>query len=298
MSRRVRYTLVTVLLLLVVLTAAGYFMFGDQIQAVNSIREIADGVFYLEYRGDYGVADFLEQGGAASDAELTAFLTKFFTKGLYQYEPPEQLIGCSTIAAQLPDGGYGFGRNFDLDDSTVLIMRTVPEDGYASISTTNQNTDKLDLTTTSALRLILDRAANVEEALALLEQYDMHASADSDYHFALSDASGRAVVVEYIDDKMHVLETPVVTNHILLPSSFYKIGLNPGDTRYEVLMEYWEDRDWVMTLDETRAALAAAAQSGGIKTLWSIVYDQSALKLAFYHRRDFDNPIYFNLTER
>lgn len=298
MSRRVRYTLVTVLLLLVVLTAAGYFMFGDQIQAVNSIREIADGVFYLEYRGDYGVADFLEQGGAASDAELTAFLTKFFTKGLYQYEPPEQLIGCSTIAAQLPDGGYGFGRNFDLDDSTVLIMRTVPEDGYASISTTNQNTDKLDLTTTSALRLILDRAANVEEALALLEQYDMHASADSDYHFALSDASGRAVVVEYIDDKMHVLETPVVTNQILLPSSFYKIGLNPGDTRYEVLMEYWEARDWVMTLDETRAALAAAAQSGGIKTLWSIVYDQSALKLAFYHRRDFDNPIYFNLTER
>ena len=43
-------------------------------------------------------------------------------------------------------------------------------------ATISQNTDKPDITTTTAIRLLLDKAANVEEAIDLLEQYDMHAS--------------------------------------------------------------------------------------------------------------------------
>ena len=40
----------------------------------------------------------------------------------------------------------------------------------------NQDTGKPDLTTTTAIRLLLDKAANVEEALELLRQYDFHSS--------------------------------------------------------------------------------------------------------------------------
>lgn len=36
-----------------------------------------------------------------------------------------------------------------------------------------QNTDKPDITTTTAIRLLLNKAGNVDEALALLEQYDI-----------------------------------------------------------------------------------------------------------------------------
>ena len=42
---------------------------------------------------------------------------------------------------------------------------------------TDQNTDKVDVDTTLAIRVLLDMAATVEEAVALLRQYDMHASA-------------------------------------------------------------------------------------------------------------------------
>lgn len=42
--------------------------------------------------------------------------------------------------------------------------------------TIEQNTDRPDITTTTAIRLLLNQAGNVEEALELLEQYDMHAS--------------------------------------------------------------------------------------------------------------------------
>lgn len=333
-------------LLVLIVFSVGNLWVGDQLRAISSITKLRDHLYYMEYKGDYGLAAFLEQGGAASDDELTEFMMRFLTKGLYKYQAPERLMGCSTIAAKLPGGGYHFGRNFDLDDSIALIVRTVPEDGYESISTTNlkflgfkqdttslglmdkfvmlasvfapldgmnekglcvavlvishpertnQNTDKPDLTTTSAVRLLLDRAANVEEALELLSQYDMHASVDYDYHFAISDAAGRSVVVEYIRNEMHVVEIPVVTNHFLTPGDYYLRGRPANDRRFETLMEHLQAGDGVLSHDELKNALAAAVQQKNISTQWSIVYDQSALRLAFYHRQDFDNPLYFDI---
>ena len=85
----------------------------------------------------------------------------------------------------------------------VLQIKTTP---------TNQQTDKVDITTTSAIRLLLDRAATVEEAIELLSQYDMHASANSCYHFHIADANGGSVIVEYIDDEMSVV--PVSYTHL------------------------------------------------------------------------------------
>ena len=60
----------------------------------------------------------------------------------------------------------------------------------------NQNTGKPDITTTTAIRLLLDKAANVEEALELLRQYDFHSSMGMMVHLALADADGRSVAVE------------------------------------------------------------------------------------------------------
>ena len=60
----------------------------------------------------------------------------------------------------------------------------------------NQNTEKSDLTTTTAVRLLLNKAASVDEALDLLRQYDLHASMGMMIHFALADTTGKGVVVE------------------------------------------------------------------------------------------------------
>ena len=69
---------------------------------------------------------------------------------------------------------------------------------------THQQTDKPDLTTTTAIRLLLDRAATVDEAISLLRQYDMNSSIGLAHPLSLSDASGKRVVVEYVDDEMLV----------------------------------------------------------------------------------------------
>ena len=52
---------------------------------------------------------------------------------------------------------------------------------------------------------MLDKAANVDEALELLAQYDMHSSAGSCYHFQLADAQGNSAVAEYIDNEFEVI---------------------------------------------------------------------------------------------
>ena len=103
--------------------------------------------------------------------------------------------------------------------------------------TIEQDTDKPDITTTTAVRLLLDRAATVDEALALLRQYDMHASANSCYHFQIADAAGRAVVVEYIGDEMNVVESPRATNFLLTEGDW---DFGRGQDRFAVLEETME----------------------------------------------------------
>ena len=62
------------------------------------------------------------------------------------------------------------------------------------------DTEKPDLTVTTAIRLLLDKAGTVEEALALLEQYDIHPSGGISHHLAISDAKGSSVSVEFTGD--------------------------------------------------------------------------------------------------
>ena len=163
----------------------------------------------------------------------------------------------------------------------------------------DQDTEKPDLTTTTAVRLLLDQAADVEGALELLEQYDLHASAGMMVHFALSDASGRSVVVEYVNNEMMVTETPVVTNFYLAPGEKYGIGSQESHTRYEILSGLLaEQGPWSM--DGVRDALNAVSKhnfdSAFASTEWSIVYDQSEGVARYYHRENYDT--FYDFTIR
>lgn len=70
--------------------------------------------------------------------------------------------------------------------------------GDATVAT-NQKTDKPDITSTTMLRLILDYAATVEEAVALVEKYDLHDSAQTSYHYMVADATGKSAILEWVN---------------------------------------------------------------------------------------------------
>lgn len=65
---------------------------------------------------------------------------------------------------------------------------------------TNQDTDKPDFTSTTLLRLILDYADDVDEAVEIAQSYDLHDSAKTSYHYMVADASGRSAILEWVGD--------------------------------------------------------------------------------------------------
>lgn len=66
---------------------------------------------------------------------------------------------------------------------------------------TDQNTDKPDFTSTTLLRLILDYADSVEEAVEIASSYDLHDSANTSYHYMVADSSGKSAVLEWVAQK-------------------------------------------------------------------------------------------------
>lgn len=163
----------------------------------------------------------------------------------------------------------------------------------------DQNTEKPDITTTTAIRLLLDKAATVEEALALLGQYDMHASMGMMVHFAIVDAAGGSVVVEYIDNEMVVTETPVVTNFYLSEGERYGIGTEQSHERYEILMKFLEEKA-SMEEAEVRDALDRVSKDnfGEFEsTEWSIVFNLNEGKAAYYHRENYTQGYVFTIDE-
>ncbi len=164
----------------------------------------------------------------------------------------------------------------------------------ASIS---QNTGKPGITTTTAVRLLLDKAATVDEALELLRQHDFHASMGLVVHLALADSTGRSVAVEYVGNEMSATETPVVTNFYLTPGEKYGIGTSQSHTRYEILTGLLAEQD-SFTPEGVRDALSSVSKGnfGEFEsTEWSIVFDLTAKTARYYHRENYDNSWLFAL---
>ena len=166
-------------------------------------------------------------------------------------------------------------------------------------ATISQNTGKPDLTTTTAIRLLLNQAADVEEALELLNQYDMHASMGMMVHFALADASGRSVAVEYVDNEMIVTETPVLTNFYLAEGEKHGIGTQQSHERYEILMECLEESE-TMEMPDMRDALNSVSKDNFeefASTEWSVVFNLSTGEVWYYHRENYEAGYWLRLEK-
>lgn len=321
---------------------------ADVISLGSEITELESGLSAIRFDGDYGFEEYLAQGGASSDAGVADFLMGYLPGEAVRFLLGGNPFGCSTVSVQNEAGERMFGRNFDWDSCSALIVKSAPEKGYASISTVNmdfiqgmdlsrlpdeiraaiamyapldgmnekglvvsvnmiqdsetiaQDTEKPDITTTTAVRLLLNQAATTEEAIALLEGYDMHASMDYMVHFAIADANGSSVAVEYVDNEMVVTETPVVTNFYLAEGEKKGIGTEQSHTRYEILTERLAQSK-TMSADDVRDALDSVSKKnfGEFEsTEWSIVYNQSAGKVQYYHRENYENSYNFEIGAR
>ena len=157
--------------------------------------------------------------------------------------------------------------------------------------TISQDTGKPDITTTTAVRLLLDRAATVQEATELLNQYDLHASMGMMVHFAIADAEGNSVTVEYVENEMSVVETSVVTNFYLTEGEKYGIGTEQSHKRYNTLLDTLHVKT-IMAETDVRDALDSVSKHnfGEFEsTEWSIVMNQQTKELVYFHRENYEH---------
>lgn len=170
----------------------------------------------------------------------------------------------------------------------------------------HQATGKVPITTTSAIRMILDKAATVEEAIALLEQYDMNSSGTTGYHFQIADATGNTAVVEYINNEMHVLKKEeghiAATNFVL----YNDMNIGSGQDRYETIMKTLNETNGIMT-EEAALDLLLSVPSQGTRvidglndtipsdTQWSCVYNLDQLTLTICTGRNQDQIYTYSL---
>ena len=166
---------------------------------------------------------------------------------------------------------------------------------------TNQDTGKPALTTTSAICYLLKNAATVDEALGLLRGIDMNSDIGAAHHYAIADASGRSVVVEYVENRMEVVESAAVANHYLCEAK-RNVGLMEGDRRYEFLCSQLESSQGVMNETQLTNAIASVSlppmEGQHMGTAWTLIMDLTHPSVTYYSRRHFDKPFHFEFERK
>lgn len=159
---------------------------------------------------------------------------------------------------------------------------------------------KITLNTTTTIRLVLDKAANVDEAIELLRQYNIYFSGDVECHFLIADATGKSVLIEYYDGGLQVVESDtdyqIASNFI----AYNDLNIGEGFTefeRYNTVKSMLEENNNSISMTECEKLLneIGVVDEGTDKLQWSVVYNLSQKNGKIWPHRDSDKAWLFDL---
>ena len=123
------------------------------------------------------------------------------------------------------------------------------------------------------IRELLDHAANVDQAVALMQRYNVDVEGGPALHYLIADSTGRAVLVEFYQGEMVVIPNEAPWH---LATNFLRtaVGDNPQSQcpRYAHIYERLAAAQGRITPQEAMEILKGVAQPS---TQWSIVYGMS-----------------------
>ena len=128
----------SVLGLVIVAGVLVWMEFGPLVKGAMSVEKLDDGMYYMEYKGDDGFKELMDRGGCNDISVLASYVMEFLSKGYFKTDSidvPVKPVGCSTLTVKTPEDGVMMARNFDYPYGTALIMHTIPDEGYESITT-------------------------------------------------------------------------------------------------------------------------------------------------------------------
>lgn len=154
--------------------------------------------------------------------------------------------------------------------------------------------NKVTLNTTTAIRLVLDKAATVDEAVELLRNYNIYFSADVNCHYLIADAAGRSVIVEYWDGKLQTVEPEddyqVASNFVAYNSLNIGEGFTEFD-RYDKVVQCIEANDGKLNEQQAIDLLKEIGiyDRDTDKLQWSVVYNLTTLEGKVFAHRHTEN---------
>ncbi len=223
-----------------------------------------------------------------------------------------------------------------VNDAGVSCGIYMTYQGGETTVATSQDTDKPDFTSTTLLRLILDYADNVEEAVEIASTYDLHDSANTSYHYMVADASGKSAILEwttdgatdatdndgatrtlkviYNDQDSHIGEREaasdyqVITNFVLQPGYYDGVPAEEkkGADRYDRLYEELQKTNALVADEQSAMDILSIVgrrswnndDSNGC-TVHSAVYNLTKKSVLWVSNENYDDPtaIYTFLLE-
>lgn len=212
-----------------------------------------------------------------------------------------------------------------MNDAGVSVGIYMTYQGGETTVPTNQDTEKPDFTSTTLIRLILDYADNLEEAVEIAQSYDLHDSANTSYHYMVADASGRSAILEWVgsddasdndgsqrelvvtynDDDDHIGELEgstdyqVVTNFIIQPNYYDHSPEEDkkGFDRYEKIYEELNQTNGVVA--DENAAMNILSMVGRRSwgnddnngcTVHSVVYNMTDKTVLWVSNENYQDP--------
>jgi hypothetical protein len=299
----------------------------NQWRTLASLRRVDDHPLYvMTYYGDYDFKELMQAGASqptsyqgldhAWACTCFSFLNAegdvLLGRNFDWYDHPALLLFTD------PPGGYasvsmvdisylGFGREAPSWNARRRLLRApdLPFDGMnecglavgmmaVPYADAGRDPQKVTLDSLQAIRLLLDYAQDVDEAISLLQGYNIAWDGGPPLHYLIADADGGSAVVEFVDGQMHVLKSrepwQVSTNFVI--SEAVPEGAGSDCWRYNTAHEALQDANGNLSPQEAMALLQSVSQAN---TIWSLVYSLSSRDVRVAMNREYDQVHRFRL---
>jgi hypothetical protein len=300
----------------------------DQQRTLASLQKVADyPLFVMTYYGGYGFQDFLQHGlraEARPGSELSqAWACTVFSAlseegdlvlgrnfdwynhaALLLYTDPSD--GYASVS--LVDASYlGYSLKDDTwpDQQQLLQAPYWPFDGMNEAglavgmmavprAEASQASEKVTISSLQAIRLLLDYAQDVNEAILLLQAYNIEFSGGPPVHYLITDAARNSAVIEFVDGEMIVLRSDdpwqVSTNFVI--SQEQPDGAGSSCWRYNRAYETLAEAKGMISAPDAVTLLGNVSQDS---TMWSVVYGMKTGDIQIALDRNYDEIKEFKL---
>jgi len=297
---------------------------------IGEIRKIDDFPFYvMTYDGDYHFDDYLKRGVSSTSArEGTGNKSWACSCFAALGDPSAPFFGRNfdwrdcipLLLITRPEDGYasvsmvdleylGFSRqhlpddpatNQGLSSAPYLPFDGMNEKGVAvgmmAVPSARgpQDPARVTIRELELIRLVLDYAASVDEAIGLIRRYNIRFT-DPPIHYMISDKSGASAIVEFVDGEMKVIANDqswqVCTNFIVSGTG---APLGVDCWRYNKAYSFLRGKKGMINQGE---AFNLAEDVSQANTIWSAVYDLHSGLVNVAISKNFSRWYQFRLLE-